>query len=69
VEADVAKGLLVPLDFAGPDLWLDIRIVTAVHRRLAMPALDLCQFLRDSVRDDDPTLAPPIPDPLVPIGP
>jgi DNA-binding transcriptional LysR family regulator len=69
VEADVAKGLLVPLDFAGPDLWLDIRIVTAVHRRLAMPALDLCQFLRDSVRDDDPALAPAIPDPQVPIGP
>jgi DNA-binding transcriptional LysR family regulator len=58
VATDVAQGLLVPLDFAGPDLWLDIRLVTARHRRITTPTLDLCQFLRESVRGDETTLPP-----------
>jgi DNA-binding transcriptional LysR family regulator len=58
VATDVAQGLLVPLDFAGPELWLDIRLVTARHRRITTPTLDLCQFLRESVRGDETTLPP-----------
>lgn len=49
VAADVERGQLVRLDFAGPDLWLDIRLVTAVGRRLGETATGLCAFLRANV--------------------
>jgi DNA-binding transcriptional LysR family regulator len=50
VHPDVARGVLVPIDFDGPALLFQIRQITSPQRPLSEAATALTRFLRESLR-------------------
>ncbi|MCC2612536.1 LysR family transcriptional regulator [Neorhizobium petrolearium] len=46
VAADIERGLLAKLDFAGDDLTFDVRQIASLRRPLSKPAADLMDYLR-----------------------
>ncbi len=46
VAADIERGQLARLDFAGDDLTFDVRQIASVRRPLSKPAADLMEYLR-----------------------
>jgi DNA-binding transcriptional LysR family regulator len=46
VAADIERGQLAQLDFAGDDLTFDVRQIASIRRPLSKPAADLMEYLR-----------------------
>jgi DNA-binding transcriptional LysR family regulator len=46
VAADIERGMLTKLDFAGDDLTFDVRQIASIRRPLSKPAADLMDYLR-----------------------
>ena len=46
VAADIERGQLAKLDFAGDDLTFDVRQIASIRRPLSKPAADLMEYLR-----------------------
>lgn len=46
VAADIERGQLTKLDFAGDDLTFDVRQIASLRRPLSKPAADLMDYLR-----------------------
>jgi DNA-binding transcriptional LysR family regulator len=50
VQADVERGLLVPIDFDGPPLLFQTRLITSPQCPLSEAATALTRFLRENLR-------------------